>query len=129
MDAQARWLAAKQPQIKSVTSKTERQQSCLALHGMRRQLMKTRIIQTNPLRGVLAEFGISLSAGHTKLLKTIQCEIPRAQQADQLSGSRQPSQRDYRAGKAVCKHHSGLKADSFSNSELRSTSAATNCRN
>ncbi len=85
MDAQAIWVAAQQPHLKSVPVKTERQQSCMALHGMRRQLMKMRIMQTNALRGILAEFGIALPAGHTKLLKTIQGELARAQQADQLT--------------------------------------------
>ena len=54
MDAQAIWVAAQQPHIKSVPVKTERQQTCMALHGMRRQLMKMRIMQTNALRGILA---------------------------------------------------------------------------
>lgn len=60
MDAQAIWVAAQQPHIKPVPVKTERQQTCMALHGMRRQLMKIRIMQTNALRGILAEFGITL---------------------------------------------------------------------
>lgn len=85
MDAQAIWVAAQQPHIKSVPVKSERQQTCMALHGMRRQLMKMRIMQTNALRGVLAEFGIALPAGHNKLLKTIQGELARAQQDDQLT--------------------------------------------
>lgn len=55
MDAQAIWVAAQQPHIKPVPVKTERQQACMALHGMRRQLMKMRIMQTNALRGILAE--------------------------------------------------------------------------
>lgn len=55
MDAQAIWVAAQQPHIKPVPVKTERQQACMALHGMRRQPMKMRIMQTNALRGILAE--------------------------------------------------------------------------
>lgn len=85
MDAQAIWVAAQQPHIKSVPVKSERQQTCLALHGMRRQLMKMRIMQTNALRGILAEFGIALPVGHNKLLETIQGELAKAQQAGQLS--------------------------------------------
>ena len=85
MDAQAIWVAAQQPHIKPVPVKTERQQTCMALYGMRRQLMKMRIMQTNALRGILAEFGIDLPVGHNKLLKTIQGELARAQQADQLT--------------------------------------------
>ncbi|MDZ4143418.1 MAG: IS110 family transposase [Burkholderiales bacterium] len=85
MDAQAIWVAAQQPHIKPVPVKTERQQTCMALHGMRRQLMKIRIMQTNALRGILAEFGITLPVGHVQLLKTIQGELAKAQQADLLS--------------------------------------------
>ncbi|WP_269758674.1 IS110 family transposase [Variovorax sp. E3] len=59
MDAQAIWVAAQQPHIHCVPVKTERQQACMALHGMRRQLMKMRIMQTNALRGILAEFGVA----------------------------------------------------------------------
>ena len=84
MDAQAIWVAAQQPHIKPVAVKTERQQSCMALHGMRRQLMKMRIMQTNALRGILSEFGIALPEGHSRLLKTIQGELAQAQQDDRL---------------------------------------------
>lgn len=85
MDAQAIWVAAQQPHIKPVPIKTERQQTCMSLHSMRRQLMKIRIMQTNALRGILSEFGIALPVGHSKLLKTIQGELAKAQQANQLT--------------------------------------------
>lgn len=84
MDAQAIWVAAQQPHIKPVPVKTEQQQVCMSLHGLRRQLMKMRIMQTNALRGILGEFGIALPVGHNQLLKTVQGEIARAQQADLL---------------------------------------------
>lgn len=57
--------------------KTERLQTCVALHGMRRERMKMLIMQTNALRGILAEFGIALPVGYNKLLKTIQGELAR----------------------------------------------------
>ena len=75
MDAQAIWVAAQQPHILPVPVKPERQQTCMALHGIRRQLMKMRIMQTNALRGILAEFGITMPVGHKKLLKVIQGEL------------------------------------------------------
>ena len=84
MDAQAIWVAAQQPHIKPVPVKTERQQACMALHGMRRQLMKMRIMQTNALRGLLAEFGIAMPVGHKQLLKVVQGELAKAQQDDLL---------------------------------------------
>ena len=46
MDAQAIWVAAQQPHILPVPVKSERQQACLSMHGMRRQMMKMRIMQT-----------------------------------------------------------------------------------
>ena len=84
MDAQAIWVAAQQPHILPVPVKTEHQQTCIALHGMRRQLMKMRIMQTNALRGILAEFGIAMPVGHKQLLKVIQGELAAAQQDDLL---------------------------------------------
>lgn len=44
---------------------------------MRRERMKMLIMQTNALRGILAEFGIALPVGYNKLLKTIQGELAR----------------------------------------------------
>lgn len=84
MDAQAIWVAAQQPHILPVPVKSERQQACLALHGMRRQMMKMRIMQTNALRGILAEFGIAMPVGHNQLLKMIQAEIAEAQEKGHL---------------------------------------------
>jgi len=84
MDAQAIWVAAQQPHILPVPVKSERQHACLALHGMRRQMMKMRIMQTNALRGILAEFGIAVPVGHNQLLKMIQAEIAEAQEKGHL---------------------------------------------
>jgi transposase len=44
LDAQAIWVAAQQPHIRGVSVKSEQQQACLALHSMRQQIMKMRII-------------------------------------------------------------------------------------
>jgi transposase len=73
-DAQAIWVAAQQPHIRAVPVKSEPQQACLALHRMRSQLMKMRIMQTNALRGILYEFGIVLPEGHHALLQKIKPE-------------------------------------------------------
>lgn len=54
-----------------IAIKTEVQQSVLALHRIRAQLMKFRIMQTNALRGLLYEFGVILPEGHTALLKAL----------------------------------------------------------
>lgn len=68
-DARAIWTACRQPGMRFVPVKTEAQQVVLSLHRMRAQLMKTRIMQTNELRGLLSEFGIALPEGHKPLLK------------------------------------------------------------
>lgn len=83
-DAQAIWVAAQQPHIKAVPVKSEQQQACLALHRIRAQLMKMRIMQTNALRGLLYEFGIALPEGHRLLLPRIQDELAKAQEQSRL---------------------------------------------
>lgn len=79
------WVAAQQPHIRAVPVKSEQQQACLALHRMRAQLMKMRIMQTNALRGLLYEFGIVLPEGHQALLKRIPDELAKAQENGRLS--------------------------------------------
>lgn len=78
-DAQAIWVAAQQFHIREVPLKSEQQQACLALHRMRAQLMKMRIMQTNALRGLLYEFGIVLPEGHRILLQRVKTELSQAQ--------------------------------------------------
>jgi transposase len=68
-DAKAIWTAVQQPEARIVALKTEHQQTVLALHRMRGQLMKFRIMQTNALRGILYEFGIVLPAGYPAFAK------------------------------------------------------------
>jgi transposase len=68
-DAQAIWTAVQQPEAHFVAIKTEPQQAVLALHRMRAQLMKFRVMQTNALRGFLYEFGQVLPEGHRPLAK------------------------------------------------------------
>ncbi len=52
-DAQAIWTASRQRGVRFVAHKSEAQQVVLALHRLRAQLMKIRIMQTNELRGLL----------------------------------------------------------------------------
>lgn len=68
-DARAIWTAVQQPEVRFVAIKTEQQQAILALHRLRSQLMKFRIMQTNALRGLLYEFGVVLPAGYSALIK------------------------------------------------------------
>jgi transposase len=59
-DAQAIWEAAQRPKMRFVALKDEGQQSVLALHRMREQLVKLRTMQSNQVRGLLYEFGVVL---------------------------------------------------------------------
>jgi transposase len=56
-DARAIYMAARQPEVKSVAVKSEGQQAVLAMHRIRQQLVKVRTAQMNELRGLLGEYG------------------------------------------------------------------------
>lgn len=56
-DARAIYMAAKQPEVRSVAVKTEGQQAVLAMHRIRQQLVKVRTAQINEMRGLLGEYG------------------------------------------------------------------------
>ncbi|WP_197339990.1 IS110 family transposase [Ralstonia solanacearum] len=77
-DARAIWTAAQQPDARFVAIKTEAQQAILALHRLRAQLMKFRIMQTNALRGLLHEFGQTLPEGYQALQDAIPGTLARA---------------------------------------------------
>jgi len=79
-DARAIWTAVQQPEARLVAIKSEAQQAILALHRVRAQLMKFRIMQTNGLRGLLYEFGEVLPAGQTALAKAIPDALARVAQ-------------------------------------------------
>ncbi|MGH8626988.1 MAG: IS110 family transposase [Gammaproteobacteria bacterium] len=68
-DARAIWTAVQQPEARFVAIKSEGSQAILALHRLRAQLMKMRIMQTNALRGLLYEFGEVLPEGYAALTK------------------------------------------------------------
>ncbi|MBK7792757.1 MAG: transposase [Betaproteobacteria bacterium] len=65
-DARAIWEAVQRPQMRFVALKDEGQQSVLALHRMREQLVKARTMQSNQLRGLLYEFGVVLPVGRER---------------------------------------------------------------
>jgi len=70
-DARAIWTAAQQPGIKTVAVKSEEQQAVLALHRMRRQLVKFRTARINCLRGLLTEYGEVMPKGRAGLSRAI----------------------------------------------------------
>jgi transposase len=63
VDAAAIWEAAQRPGMRFVAVKTEDQQAVHAIHRIRQQLIKVRVMQVNQLRGVLYEFGVVLPEG------------------------------------------------------------------
>lgn len=70
-DARAIWTAVQQPGIKTVSIKSEQQQAVLTLHRVRQQLIKVRTMQSNALRGLLAEYGKVMPVGLASLRKKI----------------------------------------------------------
>ena len=70
-DAAAIWETVQRPDMRFVAVKTEEQQSVLALHRMRSQLIKVRTMQVNQIRGLLYEFGADLPQGRQRGLKQV----------------------------------------------------------
>ncbi|MEM5389578.1 IS110 family transposase [Paraburkholderia phymatum] len=77
-DARAICTAAQQPEARFVAIKSEEQQTVLAIHRVRAQLMKFRIMQTNALRGLLYEFGEVLPESHRAFSKAFPAALARA---------------------------------------------------
>ncbi|WP_447877226.1 IS110 family transposase [Serratia fonticola] len=76
MDSRAIWMAVQQPG-KAIAVKMEEQQAILALHRMRRQLVKFRTAQINALHGMFLEFGETVRKGRTSLDKAVPVVIER----------------------------------------------------
>ena len=70
-DAAAIWEAVQRPDMRFVAVKSVDQQSVLALHRMREQMVKIRTMQINAIRGLLYEFGADIPQGRQKGEKTI----------------------------------------------------------
>lgn len=81
-DAAAIWEAAQRPGMRFVAVKTEDQQAMLALHRMRQQLVRFRVMQINQLRGLLYEFGVVLPQGRRASIEAARAAL--AMLADQL---------------------------------------------
>lgn len=66
-DAEAICEAVRRPNMRFVPIKQPDQQALLALHRARQGFVKARTAQANQLRGLLAEFGIAIPQGISKL--------------------------------------------------------------
>ena len=62
-DAEAICEAVRRPNMRFVPVKNTEQQSVLALHRARQSFVKARTAQANQIRGLLAEFGITIPQG------------------------------------------------------------------
>jgi len=76
-DARAIWTAMRQPGVKTVAIKSEEQQAILALHRMRRQLVKFRTARINGLRGLPAEYGEVMTQGRAGIGRGIAAALER----------------------------------------------------
>jgi error-prone DNA polymerase len=66
-DAAAICEAARRPEVKFVPVKSLEQQATLALHSVRSLLIKQRTMLANAMRGLAAEFGLTVPQGMSKL--------------------------------------------------------------
>jgi transposase len=76
-DARAVWLAMQKPEMRTVAVKSEAQQSVLAMHRMREQLIKFRTMQTNGLRGLLGEYGEVMKRGRAAMNECMPAALQR----------------------------------------------------
>lgn len=70
-DALAIAECSRRPDLRFVPIKTERQQEIIALHRIRRRLVKNRTQIINQVRGLLADFGLIFPQGYKAFNKTI----------------------------------------------------------
>ena len=75
-DAQAIWVAAQQPDVRSVPLKSEEQQAVLSLHRVRSQWIKVRTQMVNAMRGLLYEFGRTCATGSRSLVPSSMSMTP-----------------------------------------------------
>ena len=70
-DAEAICEAVSRPNVRFVPVKTGEQQAVLALHRARHAFVKARTAQANQLRGLLAEYGITIPQGIDHITKRL----------------------------------------------------------
>lgn len=75
-DARAILAAAGQPEMRAVPVKSVEQQTVLALHRVRAGRRDMRTALVNPLRGLLAEFGVVLARGRAAGLAELRSRWP-----------------------------------------------------
>lgn len=71
-DAEATCEAVSRPNMRFVLIKTPDQQSVLALHRARQAFVRQRTAQGNQIRGLLAEYGVTIPQG----IRNIRTRLP-----------------------------------------------------
>lgn len=74
-DAQAIWTASQQAGMRTVAIKSVDQQAILSLHRIRSGLVATRTRETNQIRGLLAEYGLSFRYGRKALMNELKARM------------------------------------------------------
>jgi transposase len=77
-DAQAICEAVSRPSMRFVAIKTVEQQTVLSMHRAREGFIKTRTATANQMRGLLAEFGLVLPRGITRLAEHVPALLEQA---------------------------------------------------
>jgi transposase len=70
-DAQAIWMAARQPHIRRAPIKSAEQQAIQSLHRTRAHWISVRTATINMVRGLLYEFGVTLPQGREAAMKAL----------------------------------------------------------
>ncbi len=115
-DAAAIWEAAQRPGMRFVAVKTEDQQAMLALHRIRQQLVRIRVMQINQLRGLLYEFGAVLPQGRRPSIEAAKGAL--ASLADQLPAMRRADRADRTAHSRMAPQRCSMQTD-LGNSRCR----------
>jgi len=84
-DAEAICEAVARPNMRFVSVKTVEQQAVLSLHRTRQGFVKARTAQANQIRGLLAEFGLTIPQGISHIARRVPELIEDA--SNELSGS------------------------------------------
>ena len=78
-DAEAICEAVGRPNMRFVAAKNIEQQDIQAIHRIRSRLIKNRTAVVNQIRGLLAEYGIVIAQGITKVRKELPCILEDAE--------------------------------------------------
>jgi transposase len=100
-DAEAICEAVMRPNMRFVPIKTDEQQAVLSLHRVRQSFLKVRTAQANQIRGLLAEFGVTIPQGIAHIAR----RLPEIMEKTDLPGSFRALLPGYMAATLPYAHH------------------------